>query len=1506
MGELATYSAILSKTGLGKEGNECPPKSVILALGSGLEISNADTYGDNEGVKLEDIHRSEWNYYFTIDKTSFNLPALGGNAEYKILSYKRHVVDGVEDPDAPLVPVGLNAASSGDMVWSNESDWDYIEDFTSWANREHTNYSKSRFEIISALKNRYLMFKSNWSDPSVIVRAIPAFDVKLTGVKEGLTVGYRYITGNWDEGVGANLGINEISLKNNEINHLPAGVDSDGVHVTEVGFTLLTNPPDFSDAIGITVEQVVEKFNGRLVVSENQALTAKASTVVYTQKESGKTLTINLTQAAATSTWEYTFTKSSNWGEVNPVIGALGGNLDSSGSPKGVSTKQEYRNGKVYGSSINVTCDITVDVDWITLPVPFLEDLSQGNTWIQVFSENKSESQRTGNLIFTQRESGKTFTIKRIQSAGAKTYGTPTVYLGTATDIPASGGTSVNPSYTYAQLWGWNGKTSDGGTISTGATVSWSASISGSNLGTTSKARTRLGARTLTVTLNGKTNTASYDVYQAENKIVSSTAWDYTVNLSVNPKTVSNLGGTVNISAEGIGNRTHTWSSGGKSDEESFGSPRLSLIAQVEGFTLSGNTLTITENPTPNERTVVVRADYEDVFAEESVTQTAYVVTYEYVFTTSTPTLSYPASGNLTKTFVIESYRNKYINNVFTAKEDVGYSIPSGGTGINIASYNLPNKTITMRENDTEWERSSSATFHQTGSDKRIEITCNQAAGTVTNENIVELVGDFPSIANTGGILKGNIRSGYYKVINGVRDTFYNAQPTLDGILPSWLSNLKFVRSDGIIGNKEFNYEVQITASENTDENIRRSSIKLVRGNTNATMNIAQVGANITWEYEFEVKNLPPNIRYISGAGEEISFVIVSWRTKVVNGTVTDVIERVTPTVTEDASWINVLRIQPSDSSYGEYDVDIEIEANPSPTNSRTQLITVSNGISLKYVNLIQNEAEVTTVFTLKYIDGETTTWNPNAKAQSISINVISYKEEFINGVLNRTTQVLPTPSFIPMNINWATIEVMSMGSSSNGYEYMFELIIESNPTESERSLEITWGPDMAGPPYKVTQQAAQVEWRGTMYFGDYGGGGTNSTTFIVQKDDTSVRTVKLQSYKSKYINDIEDTNTRVAMNFTYDYPTINSWALISHSVKGIETTITLKASSINDLVERSVIARFTPDDSSITNATAIGTRTLTFTQRGVPIVRMYNFGWKDQINVIKEVSFGTGNEGISLEVTCYTYLANATTGVEIEGYRDYFLPSIVELGDSWATLIPNSESADHTWTYGLMVQSNSTGASRSTSFALRNDHPQNGNPQTINLYINQSGSIMTVDCYNLPPSSAGGNYQQLSIEHFNSDGDHSDRMPNMSAGNYLQAQSSIGKGKKITVRFKCIFTSDLNLNSKLAYPCIAYINVGGDEAKIGLVEEGYTVLQNFYVGPITFKSSYGDKVRITREIDGDNKVRFTLGKKDTMLEWLENTLLATCIIQSAVVDNPYIQVEFYYGDASDPIIPIS
>lgn len=132
MAEIATWSAILNKTGLGKTSNECPTKAELLALNNGKDsnvdkvivISNAARYGNNECVKLEDINAEQWIYTFQWDPNgnpSFNAPATGGT--YPFGSYASNRVKQVNG-----VNTTISQSLANDVTKTSEGSW-YTTDY---------------------------------------------------------------------------------------------------------------------------------------------------------------------------------------------------------------------------------------------------------------------------------------------------------------------------------------------------------------------------------------------------------------------------------------------------------------------------------------------------------------------------------------------------------------------------------------------------------------------------------------------------------------------------------------------------------------------------------------------------------------------------------------------------------------------------------------------------------------------------------------------------------------------------------------------------------------------------------------------------------------------------------------------------------------------------------------------------------------------------------------------------------------------------------------------------------------------------------------------------------------------------------------------------------------------------------------------------------------------------------------------------------------------------------
>lgn len=595
MGEIATWSAVKTKVGLGKTGNDCPTKAELLALSStgtgenyvGLELSNASSYGNNECVKLEDIHKVTYKYTFTAINTSFTFTAIGGES----------------------TPARLGLTST---------------------------------------KQKYL-----------------------DGVAHGSSIA--------------------------------------------VGHTG-TPLPDWlkgsTDTIGFTA-------------TENLTLSSRTHTRTYTQDETGKTISVTFTQAAASQSWSYGFS-------VNPTsmsFGATGGTKTFTVT----SYKQELRNGHNYGNQISLTYTRANG-----------GSISGTGTSVTM-GNNTSTSTRSGTVTLTQAETNKKVTISCSQSAGYKTYSEITASGGAVTDIPASGGTrsSFTTLPTYSQTWGWNGSTTGGGTITTGASISYGTAVSASSLEDTVKSRTQVGTLTGTLSLNGKTKSVSIPVFQGANQWEGySYGSSWSVTLTASSYTISNTGGSVTLYPSASRDRYSNYTSGYTvRDGYDTADPSLSTNG-ISGFTLSGTTLTASSNSSTNSRTVRVFANYEGASDYVDITQGGASVSYNYYFYwngMATSESVYHAAAGDTLYRYFSSYKTKVING--SESEDiyeVGVSL-SGAPSWATVSASSGKVTSKASENVEESSRSATVTVTQNESGEKITLSINQSAATITYEYVFEL-----------------------------------------------------------------------------------------------------------------------------------------------------------------------------------------------------------------------------------------------------------------------------------------------------------------------------------------------------------------------------------------------------------------------------------------------------------------------------------------------------------------------------------------------------------------------------------------------------------------------------------------------------------------------------------------------------------------------------------------------------------------------------------------------
>lgn len=345
--EIATYSMILSKLSLGKSGTECPTKTQILAINSLIVIDNASTYGANECVKIDDIRKKAetWNYYLTVSPTSMSFGAGGGSKSFTVSSYKRKVLDGVEQ--------------SGDTNVSLKS----------------TTISGTGFSLsgttVSASANEGT---SNRTGTVTITQNESNKTATISLSQSGDTISSY---GEWTISVSAN----------------PTSVSSSGgtstitasakrtVYWASGDVTEETGNPTLSTNLGSLSSS---SSPSTLTLGENTSTSSRTATIKATYD--GKSATCTVTQSGATPSTTYTFS-------VYPYKVSV----DSSGGSGSVTITSH----KTVGSS---TYDVDYSIDSSTLPSWASFNKSTSTFTIQ---STTSTVGRTAKVYFDQDESGK-------------------------------------------------------------------------------------------------------------------------------------------------------------------------------------------------------------------------------------------------------------------------------------------------------------------------------------------------------------------------------------------------------------------------------------------------------------------------------------------------------------------------------------------------------------------------------------------------------------------------------------------------------------------------------------------------------------------------------------------------------------------------------------------------------------------------------------------------------------------------------------------------------------------------------------------------------------------------------------------------------------------------------------------------------------------------------------------------------------------------------------------
>lgn len=458
--EIATYSMILSKLSLGKSGTECPTKTQILAINSLIVIENASTYGANECVKIDDIRKKveTWNYYLTVSPTSMSFGTGGGSKSFTVSSYKRKVLDGVEQSGDTSVSLKSTVASGSGFSVSGTTVYASANEITSNRTGTITITQNESNKTATISLSQSADSVSSYGDWVVTVSANPNSIGSSGGTSaiaanakrnvywtsgdvttEEATSGIQLST-NLGSISGTTLTLGENASTSSRTATITATYSGKSATCTvtqagaeptieyvftispwrvnvgasggtgDIGFTSykLVNGNQISLGYSIdssTLPSWATYSNGRFTISSNSSTSSRSANVYFVQSESGKIDYATITQSGYVPPADnYVFT----WegGSTSDVSASFPWDFSTNGTAANI-TVVSTKNGSSQSWSVSSK------PSWITT--------STTSSKVTISASDNSGSARSGEVVLTQSGSGNTLTINVSQAAYSAT-----------------------------------------------------------------------------------------------------------------------------------------------------------------------------------------------------------------------------------------------------------------------------------------------------------------------------------------------------------------------------------------------------------------------------------------------------------------------------------------------------------------------------------------------------------------------------------------------------------------------------------------------------------------------------------------------------------------------------------------------------------------------------------------------------------------------------------------------------------------------------------------------------------------------------------------------------------------------------------------------------------------------------------------------------------------------------------------------------------------------------
>ena len=319
---------------------------------------------------------------------------------------------------------------------------------------------------------------------------------------------------------------------------------------------------------------------------------------------------------------------------VDSAIANTGGSYDLKLSTSSV--KSGYKRTDYASSTGSITKGSTYAGTWIETVVNLTASFTSSTTLgsisnnVLTIPNNESTNTKSGTLtvIFTlENKQTKEVSAALNQAAGAKVYTDWVLDLQTdGTNVEAKGGTRTVTANIARRTYKWNNTgTVYSETATPTLSISGSASLSGNQIKFTSNESVSARSATLTASYVGLSKTVTI-TQQAGAKVYS--AWSaWAVSISASTQTIAASGGSATITTNASRSRTWTWNGVGTTHTDTETAiPTLS--GSAGGFTLSGKTVTASNNTTTNNRSITITATSNSVSKSITITQSAGAKVY--------------------------------------------------------------------------------------------------------------------------------------------------------------------------------------------------------------------------------------------------------------------------------------------------------------------------------------------------------------------------------------------------------------------------------------------------------------------------------------------------------------------------------------------------------------------------------------------------------------------------------------------------------------------------------------------------------------------------------------------------------------------------------------------------------------------------------------------------------------------------------------------------------------